>query len=96
MLLPVRTYPRKMHRTENLRLEGALVFSAKSPWPEVATSVTLPWEIGSVCSLPVFLRPHPSSLLRQVKGYAKLAAGKVTGNKDEVDLGKAKLDGKLE
>ncbi|KAJ9107712.1 hypothetical protein QFC21_001172 [Naganishia friedmannii] len=32
----------------------------------------------------------------QVKGYAKLTAGTLTGNQKEKDLGQAKLDGHLE
>ncbi|GHJ83838.1 hypothetical protein NliqN6_0240 [Naganishia liquefaciens] len=32
----------------------------------------------------------------QVKGYAKLTAGTLTGNQKEKDLGQAKLDGQLE
>ncbi|KAJ9117853.1 hypothetical protein QFC20_000133 [Naganishia adeliensis] len=32
----------------------------------------------------------------QVKGYAKLTAGTLTGNQREKDLGQAKLDGELD
>lgn len=34
--------------------------------------------------------------IRQVKGYAKLTAGTLTGNQREKDLGQAKLDGELD
>lgn len=63
--------------------------------PNAATLPKLPFkEQVSVNPLAYGIANYP--VFEQVKGYAKLTAGTLTGNQREKDLGQAKLDGELD
>jgi hypothetical protein len=48
------------------------------------------------CQPPMVFGISNYAVFEQVKGYAKLTAGTLTGNQREKDLGQAKLDGELD